>query len=93
MPLAMINVRLDAALKERVDSKLQQLGYSATQAITALYQYIDQNDSLPFTIETRVYRPRGRTSAALRAVFAQRSLPGTGALPQHPGRCAEQLCA
>ncbi|MDM2842278.1 type II toxin-antitoxin system RelB/DinJ family antitoxin [Citrobacter sp. Cpo090] len=57
MPLAMINVRLDAALKERVDPKLQQLGYSATQAIAALYQYIDQNDSLPFTIETRVYWP------------------------------------
>lgn len=57
MPLAMINARLDVALKERVDPKLQQLGCTATQAITALYQFVDQNDRLPFTIETRVWRP------------------------------------
>lgn len=72
MPLAMINVRLDAALKERVDPKLQQLGYSATQAITALYQYIDQNDSLPFTIETRVYRPEESLQKTLDGLLAAR---------------------
>lgn len=72
MPLAMINVRLDAALKERVDPKLQQLGYSATQAIAALYQYIDQNDSLPFTIETRVYRPEESLQNTLDGLLSAR---------------------
>lgn len=28
MPMAMINARLDAGLKERVDPKVQQMGYS-----------------------------------------------------------------
>ncbi|HFK4604597.1 TPA: type II toxin-antitoxin system RelB/DinJ family antitoxin [Citrobacter farmeri] len=72
MPLAMINVRLDAALKERVDLKLQQLGYSATQAITACYQYIDQNDSLPFTIETRVWRPEESQQNTLAGLLSAR---------------------
>ncbi|WP_336983760.1 MULTISPECIES: type II toxin-antitoxin system RelB/DinJ family antitoxin [unclassified Cedecea] len=72
MPLAMINVRLDAALKERVDTKLQQLGYSATQAMTAFYQYIDQNDSLPFTVETRVYRPEESLKNTLESLQAAR---------------------
>ncbi|MBA8563694.1 hypothetical protein HVV49_23430 (plasmid) [Citrobacter freundii] len=72
MPLAMINVRLDAALKERVDPKLQQLGYSATQAINAYYQYIDQNDSLPFVIETRVYRPEESLQNTLDGLLAAR---------------------
>ncbi|MEQ0878424.1 hypothetical protein [Enterobacter vonholyi] len=53
----MINAHLDAALKERVDSKLHQLGFTATQAITALYQFVNQNDRLPFMIETRVWGP------------------------------------
>lgn len=129
------------------------MGYSATRAIAAYYQYIDQNDSLPFTIETRVYRPEeslqntldGLLSARPRLAeisrlltadmltaevrqkyarelaidvgmikedmrlydaagragehlqhYVQNSLSeayGTGALPQHHGRCTEQLWA
>ncbi|MEI3777130.1 hypothetical protein [Pectobacterium brasiliense] len=72
MPLAMINARLDAALKERVDPKVQQLGFSATQVITALYQFIDQNDRLPFVIETRVYRPEEALQNTLDGLLAAR---------------------
>ena len=72
MPMAMINVRLDAGLKESVDPKVQQMGYSATQIITALYQYIDQHDRLPFTIETRVYRPEEALQNTLDGLLAAR---------------------
>lgn len=72
MPMAMINARLDAGLKERVDPKVQQMGYSATQIITALYQYIDQHDSLPFTIETRVYRPEESLQNTLDGLLSAR---------------------
>lgn len=72
MPLAMMNARLDAALKERVDPKVQQLGYSTTQIITALYQYIDQHDRLPFTIETRVYRPEESLENTLAGLLSAR---------------------
>ncbi|MCZ3384969.1 hypothetical protein O3S68_22090 [Kosakonia sp. SOY2] len=72
MPLAMINARLDAALKERVDPKLQQLGCTATQAITALYQFVDQNDRLPFTIETRVWRPEESLQNVLDGLLSAR---------------------
>lgn len=72
MPLAMINARLDATLKERVDPKVQQLGYSTTQIITALYQYIDQHDRLPFTIETRVYRPEESLENTLAGLLSAR---------------------
>lgn len=72
MPLAMINARLDGALKERVDPKVQQLGYSTTQIITALYQYIDQHDRLPFTIETRVYRPEESLQNTLDGLLSAR---------------------
>ncbi|GKX46630.1 type II toxin-antitoxin system RelB/DinJ family antitoxin [Pectobacterium carotovorum] len=86
MPLAMINARLDVALKERVDPKFQQLGYSATQVITAVYQFVDQNDRLPFVIETRVYRPEealqntldGLLSARPRLAEIARLLNGDG---------------
>lgn len=73
MPLAMINARLDAALKERVDPKFQQLGFSTTQIITALYQFVDQNDRLPFTIETRVYRPEDSLQNTLDGLLSARS--------------------
>ncbi|AHJ77512.1 type II toxin-antitoxin system RelB/DinJ family antitoxin [Kosakonia sacchari] len=72
MPLAMINARLDTALKERVDPKLQQLGCTATQAITALYQFVDQNDRLPFTIETRVWRPEESLQNTLDGLLSAR---------------------
>lgn len=72
MPLAMINARLDAALKERVDPKLQQLGCTTTQAITALYQFVDQNDRLPFTIETRVWRPEESLQNTLDGLLSAR---------------------
>ncbi len=72
MPLAMINARLDTALKERVDPKFQQLGCTATQAITALYQFVDQNDRLPFTIETRVWRPEETLQNTLDGLLSAR---------------------
>ncbi|EMF0923731.1 hypothetical protein HCH97_11555 [Escherichia coli] len=38
-------------------SEISAVEVLATLAVTTLCQYIDQNGRLPFTIETRVYRP------------------------------------
>ncbi|HHT8253538.1 TPA: type II toxin-antitoxin system RelB/DinJ family antitoxin [Citrobacter braakii] len=72
MPLAMMNARLDAELKKRVDPIIQKLGYSTTQIVTGLYQYIDQHARLPFVIETRVYRPEESLENTLDGLLAAR---------------------
>ncbi|HCB2860397.1 type II toxin-antitoxin system RelB/DinJ family antitoxin [Klebsiella aerogenes] len=54
MALSQISVRIDDELKNRTDEKMKQLGTSPTQAITLLYQYIDENGKLPFTVSTRL---------------------------------------
>lgn len=92
MPMAMINARLDAGLKERVDPKVQQMGYSATQIITALYQYIDQHDSLPFTIETRVYRPEEALQNTLAGLLAARPRLAEVARLLNEDRLTEEAC-
>lgn len=47
---AMIHARVDPALKAEVESILQSLGLSATQAITLYYQQIKLQQGLPFAV-------------------------------------------
>lgn len=47
---AMIHARVDPALKAEVESILQTLGLSATQAITLYYQQIKLQQGLPFAV-------------------------------------------
>jgi DNA-damage-inducible protein J len=47
---AMIHARIDPALKAEVETILQELGLSATQAITLFYQQIKLHQGLPFAV-------------------------------------------
>lgn len=47
---AMIHARVDPALKAEVETILQALGLSATQAITLFYQQIKLHQGLPFAV-------------------------------------------
>lgn len=47
---AMIHARIDPALKAEVETILQTLGLSATQAITLYYQQIKLHQGLPFAV-------------------------------------------
>lgn len=47
---AMIHARIDPALKAEVETILQTLGLSATQAITLYYQQIKLQQGLPFAV-------------------------------------------
>ena len=45
---AMIRARVDPNLKDEVENVFEQLGLSATQAITLFYQQVKLNHGLPF---------------------------------------------
>ena len=47
---AMIRARMDPNLKEEVERILQELGLSATQAITLFYQQVRLSKGLPFEV-------------------------------------------
>lgn len=47
---AMIRARVDPALKTEVENVFEQLGLSATQAITLFYQQVKLNRGLPFEV-------------------------------------------
>jgi DNA-damage-inducible protein J len=47
---AMIRARVDPNLKEEVEDVFEQLGLSATQAITLFYQQVKLNRGLPFDV-------------------------------------------
>ena len=47
---AMIRARVDPNLKEEVENVFEQLGLSATQAITLFYQQVKLNRGLPFDV-------------------------------------------
>jgi len=47
---AMIRARVDPNLKDEVESVFEQLGLSATQAITLFYQQVKLNRGLPFDV-------------------------------------------
>lgn len=55
---AMIHARVDPALKAEVETILQTLGLSATQAITLYYQQIKLHQGLPFAVRL----PKGGNS-------------------------------
>ena len=47
---AMIRARVDPSLKDEVEDVFEQLGLSATQAITLFYQQVKLNRGLPFDV-------------------------------------------
>lgn len=47
---AMIRARVDPALKEEVENVFEELGLSATQAITLFYQQVRLKRGLPFEV-------------------------------------------
>lgn len=47
---AMIRARVDPALKEEVENLFEELGLSATQAITLFYQQVRLKRGLPFEV-------------------------------------------
>jgi DNA-damage-inducible protein J len=47
---AMIRARVDPVLKDEVESLFEQLGLSATEAITLFYQQVRLNRGLPFDV-------------------------------------------
>lgn len=47
---AMIRARVDPALKDEVENLFEQLGLSATEAITLFYQQVRLNRGLPFDV-------------------------------------------
>ncbi|MBA4379919.1 MAG: type II toxin-antitoxin system antitoxin, RelB/DinJ family [Anaerolinea sp.] len=47
---AMIRARVDPVLKTEVESVLEELGLSATQAITLFYRQVKLNRGLPFDV-------------------------------------------
>ena len=47
---AMIRARVDPNLKDEVENVFEQLGLSATQAITLFYQQVKLNHGLPFDV-------------------------------------------
>lgn len=72
MALSQISVRIDEELKNRTDEAMKLLGTSPTQVITLLYQYIDENGKLPFTVNTRLFSSEDYTRKLLttaRAIY------------------------
>jgi DNA-damage-inducible protein J len=47
---AMIRARVDPVLKDEVENLFEQLGLSATEAITLFYQQVRLNRGLPFYV-------------------------------------------
>jgi len=47
---AMIRARVDPVLKDEVEDLFEQLGLSATEAITLFYQQVRLNRGLPFDV-------------------------------------------
>ncbi len=77
---AMIRARVDPQLKDDVETILQELGLSTTQALTLFYQQIRLNRGIPFDLrlpdkkrESRDELPASRVSAPF-PVDANRSI-------------------
>ena len=60
---AMVRARVEPDLKERAEAMLDQMGLSATTAITLFYRQIIQRRALPFDVRM----PNATTQRAMRA--------------------------
>ena len=60
---ATINVRMNAALKERGDGVLREHGLSTSQAIRALWRQLAQTREVPAQSKSVAPRPSGGASA------------------------------
>ena len=67
---AMVRARLEPGLKERAEEVFDQLGLSATQAITMFYKQVELREGLPFQVAI----PRKRTLKTFEATDAQKDL-------------------
>ena len=59
---AILNVRLDSALKEQTNILLKSKGLTHSQLITMLYRYIANTKEIPFELN---YEPNAETLAAM----------------------------
>ena len=67
---AMIRARVEPALKIRAETMLEQLGLSATTAITLFYRQIIQRRGLPFELRL----PNAATQRAMQAARTGRGV-------------------
>jgi DNA-damage-inducible protein J len=68
----MVRARVEPDLKERAEAMLDQMGLSATTAITLFYRQIIQRRALPFDVRV----PNATTQRAMRAARS-----GLGVVP------------
>ncbi len=67
---ATVRARVEPQLKERAESMLDELGLSATTAITLFYRQIVQRRALPFEVRL----PNAATRRAMQAARAGRGV-------------------
>ena len=67
---AMIRARMEPGLKDRAEAMLEQLGLSATTAITLFYRQIVQRHGLPFDLRI----PNAATRRAMQDARSDRTV-------------------
>ena len=75
---AMIRARVEPALKDRAESMLQQLGLSATTAITLFYRQIVVRRGLPFEL----HLPNAETRRAIQDARTGRGVVAAGSMEE-----------
>lgn len=66
-----ISVRIDPDIKEKAESIFQELGLTASQAITLFYKQVELRRGLPFAVEL----PNATTLAAIEEADQKEKLP------------------
>lgn len=90
---AMIRARVDPQLKDEVETILQELGLSTTQALTLFYQQIRLNRGIPFDLrrssrlqwmDTTPQNRRSSQPHAIHKVFFLSPMPSLPGIPLDP---------
>jgi mRNA interferase YafQ len=74
----MVRARVEPDLKERAEAMLDQMGLSATTAITLFYRQIIQRRALPFDVRV----PNATTQRAMRAARSGLGVVSAGSMDQ-----------
>lgn len=75
---AMVRARVEPRLKERAEAMLDEMGLSATTAITLFYRQIIQRRALPFEVRL----PNAATRRAMKAARSGRGVVGAESMDQ-----------
>ncbi len=75
---AMIRARVEPELKDRAEAMLQEIGLSATSAITLFYRQIIQRRGLPFELRL----PNAGTRQAMHDARTGRGVVGAGSMDE-----------